>query len=246
MVHFGPHSRRILEAEWATSRGEIDGWRIESADLARIELARGTWREAQITDSVLNDANLSGSTLDGCELFRNDLNRTGFSGSRLEATTIDSCVMNRTDLSDVWCVRSTIRRAVMNRPSCTGQRFDTCLVEDVESSKGVWDRSVWHRSRLSFRRPGGIDGFREGSFVGALFIRSTVQGSAFVDADLTGAVFIECTFDGQEWEYVDTTETLFVNCSGAPRQSTPVPKRSLGTRSLETIVSGIATSAVTG
>ena len=239
MAHFGPHSRRILDAEWAASRGEIEGWHIESADLVRADLAGGRWRDAQITDSVVNDAVLAGSTFEGCELFRSDLNRTDFSGSRVEATTIDSCVMNRTDLSKLWCVRSTIRRTVMNRTRCGGQRLDACLVEDVESSKGAWDGSVWHRSRLSFRRPGGVDGFREGSFARALFIRCTIQGTAFVDTDLTGAVFIECTFDGQEWDYVDTAEALFVQCTGAPRRSAAVPRGTLGERDLVSLLATI-------
>ena len=239
MAHFGPHSRRILEAEWAAARGEIEGWHIESADLVRADLAGGRWRDAQITDSVVNDAVLAGSTFEECELFRSDLNRSDFSGSRVEATTIDSCVMNRTDLSKLWCVRSTIRRTVMNRPVCTGQRLDACLLEDLEVSKGTWDGSVWHRSRLSFRRPGGIDGFRNGSFAGALFIRCTVQGSAFVDTDLSGAVFIECTFDGQEWEYVDTAAALFVQCTGAPRRSGAIVPRTPGERDLMSLLESV-------
>ncbi|WP_018527187.1 pentapeptide repeat-containing protein [Alkalispirochaeta alkalica] len=224
MSVFPARSLPVLLQEWERARGAAAGWQIISNDISGSSFVRGDWKDTSFRESVLNEADFSSGGFRDCEFFRCSMQRLLLDGARMIETALDACVLTRAVFQGVRADQGIIRRCILNSTDARDARFNSCLLEDLESWKTRFDGAIFYRCRFCVSPEEGVAGFHQASFRKVLFIQCSFEGEVFREGTLEGAFFIQCSFNRQSWEYAEWQDALFWECQGSPPVSCEFPR----------------------
>lgn len=189
--------------------GNVNNKRNKYANFVGTDLT-----SAQLTMSILHNADFSEATLTRAELYKCNLLKANFTDAKMRRASLKMAIMNNTNFTRANLTSANLNNTTGSSTNFTQAELDLASFNNAILTYSIFQGADLENADLSYFVTNGIfneSNLRRTSFKCATLDNSSFVGAYFSQTDFTEACLRNCTFKGTDLRSANFTDTNLVN-----------------------------------